>query len=345
MRTVPKVAILGVGAMGSFFAGRLAPYAEVSMIGRWPAQLTALQTAGVRVCHADGTETVHRVMATDDVRAVGQVDIVLVLVKSYQTERAAQQAGQILSPSGVAVTFQNGLGNLAHLTAVLGADRATLGVTSQGAMWVAPGMVRDTGAGAMHLAIPAHTPPAMVKRLHFLVDLLRQADFTVHVAAEADGLLWGKLAVNAGINPLTALLRVPNGFVAEHETARALVWQAALETAAVAQAQGITLPYAHAGHYALEVARATAVNHSSMLQDIQRGAPTEIDAICGAIVQAGQRHGVATPVNALLHRLVKMLEHGEPPTIGAWGTGLLDTDTRQALHTLLARASTGELHR
>jgi 2-dehydropantoate 2-reductase len=334
-----KIALLGVGAMGSLFAGRLAPYADVSMIGHWPAQLAALQTAGVRLYHADGRDTVQRVLATNDVRAVGQVEAVLVLVKSYQTEQAARQAGQLLSPDGVVVTLQNGLGNLARITAVVGADRATLGVTAQGAMLMAPGVVRDTGAGPIHVALPAHAAPVMANGLQLLVDLLRQADFTVHVVTEADSLLWGKLAVNAGLNPLTALLRVPNGFVAEHEPARTVLWRAATETAAVAQAQGIALPYAHAGQYALEVARATAVNHSSMLQDIQRSAPTEIEAICGAVVRAGEAHGVTTPVNALLYHLVKMVEHGEPATIGAWGTQLADADTLHLFHTLLAQAS------
>jgi 2-dehydropantoate 2-reductase len=266
--------------------------------------------------------------------------VALVLVKSYQTEQAARQAGQILSPHGVVVTLQNGVGNLARIVAVVGADRATLGVTAQGAMLMAPGVVRDTGAGPIHVALPAHAAPVMAHGVQLLVDLLRQADFTVHVITEADSLLWGKLAVNAGLNPLTALLRVPNGFVAEHEPARTVLWRAATETAAVAQAQGIVLPYAHAGQYALEVARATAVNHSSMLQDVQRGAPTEIEAICGAVMRVGQTHGVATPVNALLHRLVTMVERGEPATIGAWGAQLADADTLYLFHALLAHTRT-----
>ena len=149
------------------------------------------------------------------------------LVKSYQTEHAARQAGQLLSPHGVVVTLQNGLGNLDRIAAVVGADRATLGVTAQGAMLMAPGVVQDTGAGPIYVALPVHAAPLMATGLQSLVDLLRQADFTVHVVTEADSLLWGKLAVNTGLNPLTALLRVPNGFVAEHETARAVLWRAA----------------------------------------------------------------------------------------------------------------------
>jgi 2-dehydropantoate 2-reductase len=310
------------------------------MLGHWPAQLAAIQTAGLRVCHADGSETVHRVVATNDVIAVRQVEVVLVLVKSYQTDQAARQASQILASHGVVVTLQNGVGNLVRITAAVGMGRATSGVTAQGALLIEPGVVRDTGAGPIHVALPASAPPALASGVQVLVDLLRQANFTVHVIPEAESLLWGKLAVNAGLNPLTALLRVPNGFVAEHEPARTLLWRAAMETAAVAQAQGITLPYAQAGQYALEVARATAVNRSSMLQDVQRGAPTEIDAICGAVVRAGQAHGVITPVNAVLHRLISMLEGAELPTIGAWGTQLADGDTLRLFQALLPQAST-----
>jgi 2-dehydropantoate 2-reductase len=336
MRPRLKIAVIGVGAMGSLFAGRLAPHADVRMFGHWPAQLAAIKASGMHVCHPDGRQTVHAVRVTDDVRRVGQVDAVIVLVKHRQTDRAARQAAQILAPDGVVVTLQNGLGNLSRIADVVGHHRATLGVTPQGAMLLAPGVVRDTGA--VHMALPPEAPSAMALGLERLVGCLRQANFLVHVVPEADSLVWGKLAVNAGVNPLTALLGVHNGFVAEHAMARTVVWRAATEVAAVGRAQGIALPYADAGQYAVEAARATAMNQSSMWQDVRRGAPTEIEAMCGAIVRAGQAYGVPTPVNALLYRLVKLLEHGEPTIIGEWGTSLADADIITLINGLLTQA-------
>jgi 2-dehydropantoate 2-reductase len=119
--------------------------------------------------------------------------------------------------------------------------------------------------------------------------------------------LWGKLVINAAINPLTALLGVPNGELLNRSTARALMAALAREAAAVAIAQGIVLPFPDAVVAAESIARRTAANISSMLQDVLRGAPTEIDAISGAIIQAGMQTGVPTPINRTLWQLVKAL--------------------------------------
>jgi len=120
-------------------------------------------------------------------------------------------------------------------------------------------------------------------------------------------LLWSKLVINAAINPLTALLRVPNGELLARPSAQSLMDAAAREAAAVARALGRRLTFSDPVAAAQAVAQRTAVNHSSMFQDVQRGAPTEIDAICGAIVAAGEGCGVATPVNRTLWLLVKAL--------------------------------------
>jgi 2-dehydropantoate 2-reductase len=125
---------------------------------------------------------------------------------------------------------------------------------------------------------------------------------------DLDGLVWGKLVVNAGINALSALLRVLNGALAELPNARELLSEAVAEAAAVAQARGVALPYADPIAHTLSVARATAANQSSMLQDILRGSRSEIEAINGAVVREGMRLGVATPVNATLTRLVRALD-------------------------------------
>ena len=221
----------------------------------------------------------------------------LVLVKSWQTERAAAMLSACLAPGGVALTLQNGLGNLEVLESVLGSDRATLGVTTTGATLVGPGRVRAGGAGPTHVA----RHPGLVP----VLGLLQQAGFAIEVSDDMESLLWGKLVVNTAINPLTALLHVPNGRLLEVPEARALMGAAAAETAQVARAAGVSLPYRDPVGQAEQVAQRTAGNRSSMLQDIERRAPTEIDAINGAVAREGDRHGVATPVNRTLWHLVR----------------------------------------
>lgn len=289
--------------MACLFAARLsAAGSEVTLLGTWREGIDALRQRGVILVDAEGHEQAYPVCATDDPTDCAGARSALVLVKSWQTERAASQLAGCLAPEGVALTLQNGMGNREKLTKTLGARRVALGVTTIGANLLGPGKVRLAGEGVISLS--AHS------RLGALADGLRQAGFTVENAPDPDSLLWGKLVINAAINPLTALLGVPNGALLERPTARALMTIVAREAAAVAVAQGLHLPYPDPAVAVETIARRTAANRSSMLQDVQRGASTEIDAICGAIVTAGEQTGLPTPVNRTLLQLVKALEVG-----------------------------------
>jgi 2-dehydropantoate 2-reductase len=269
----------------------LAAVAEVTLLGSWAEGVAAIQERGISVEEAAGAATV-RVhadrLSADSAR--GDSDLVLVLVKAWQTEHVA---GYLPASHAIILTLQNGLGNLELL-----GPHAHLGVTTQGATLLGPGRVRPGGAGLTHVAAPA-----------WVAELLQSAGFETHGvgADQVDGLLWGKLVVNCGINALTALLRVPNGELLARPEAAGVMERAALECAAVAQAKGIALPFADPVARVREVAGRTAINKSSMFQDILRGAPTEIDAINGAVAREGARRGVPVPVNETLWRLVKAL--------------------------------------
>jgi 2-dehydropantoate 2-reductase len=171
---------------------------------------------------------------------------------------------------------------------------------------LAPGRLRHAGEGPTHLALA----PGLEKQLQLVAALFNTAGLKTSLVDNANSLVWGKLAINAGINPLTALLEVPNGALVEEESLRQIMSAAAREVAQVAAAQDIRLPFADAARRAAEVSRATASNRSSMLQDISRVAPTEIDAIAGEVVRFGRQLGVPTPVNEFLLQLVKDKEAG-----------------------------------
>ena len=294
-----RITILGSGAMACLFGARLAPHAAVTLLGTWREGIAAIAERGIQL---DAGHFAH-VYATTDPRRAAPADLALVLVKSWQTARAASQAAEILSPAGVALTLQNGLGNLEMLEAAVGSERAALGVTTQGATLVGPGVVREGGRGPVHVAADS--------RLSLFTEALRAAGFEVHQSplSNLESLAWGKLVVNCGINALTAILRVPNGELLLRPDASSLMDRAAGEAADVARAKGIVLPYADPVERVREVARATAANRSSMLQDVMRGAPTEIDAINGAVVREGARLDVLTPINEVLSQLVRALDH------------------------------------
>jgi 2-dehydropantoate 2-reductase len=303
------------------------------MLGHWPEQIARLRSTGLTLIHPGGRRSLHHFQVRNDPSQIPLVDLALVLVKSYQTRRAALEIKQMLAADGLAVTLQNGLGNVEILAAVLGPARVTQGITAVGATMQGPGVVRFAGHGPTHLAHNLEKP-ALIREFARLLDA---ADFETNLAADLNSLVWGKLVINAGINPLTALLRVPNGFLAENNQARTQMFAAAEETAAVAQALGISLPYPDASQRVLKVARATATNNSSMLQDILRGSQTEIKAISGEVVAHGRQIHLPTPINEEYLRLISSLPTHQP--------GLPITSKIEPLQKLLEQKIANNLYK
>ena len=299
-----RIAVVGLGAMGSLFGGRLSAGADVTLLDPWTEHVTAMQRDGLRIVELDGSETIVPVTATADPAAVPMVDLAIIFVKAHATRQASQWTSRFLAPDGLALTLQNGVGNAETMAEVLGADRVVAGVTSHGATLPGPGHVRHAGKGPTHIA----TRSEIAEKLSDVVAVFEQAGFEVRLSDDLESLVWGKLIINVGINGLTGILRVPNGQLVEISAASELMALAVAEAEAVCRAKGITLPYDDPLGRVREVARATATNRASMLQDVLRGVPTEIGVINEAIVREGKRVGVATPVNEFISMTIRAIE-------------------------------------
>ncbi|MGH2545167.1 MAG: ketopantoate reductase family protein [Ardenticatenaceae bacterium] len=307
-----RVLICGAGAMGCLFGGYLSLAGEeVWLLSHWLEHIERIRREGLLLHALAGAPLSIRIpiLSYDD-PLPGKIDVAFISVKSHDTPEAAAQAARALAPTGVAITMQNGIGNHELLMAAVGEKRALLGVTSHGATLLGPGEVRHAGVGPTHIA--AEPDPAAAARI---ARLLTRAGFASQVEAEIEPVIWGKLLINVGINALTALLGVRNGVLAEHEDAEAGLRAAVEEAAAVARAKGIPIPDKPADR-ALAVARATSGNVSSMLADVRREVPTEIDVINGAIVREGAAHGIPTPANEILTHLVHLLEQTYEQRVG-----------------------------
>lgn len=287
-----SILICGTGALATFFAARLSAVGlKVTMLGSWQAGIDALNAHGAKL-----GEAAYSVRAVSDPRECQGAELALVLVKSWQTERTARQLAECLSDAGIAISLQNGLGNREALAAALGLERVKGAVTTLGATLLGPGHARPGGEGVTTLE--AH--PA----LDVLAAHLAESGLRVERSDAVESLLWGKLVVNSAINPLTALFQIPNGKLLESPPAHEMMAALARETAQVAAMQGIGLPFDDPVAVVEQVARRTAGNFSSMYQDVLRGAPTEIDAINGAVAQLG---GDFAPLNRAMWQLVRAL--------------------------------------
>lgn len=295
-----QLLIVGTGALATLFAWQLArAHYDIMLLGSWQPGVSALRENGARLVDANGTEQAFPVRIVEDASQCHGAKHAIVLVKSWQTRRVARQLAECLSDDGLAITLQNGLGNYEILVEILGKDRVTLGSTTAGATLLGPGLVRSGGEGIISIQSHPHLAP--------VEEALRSAGFKVEVVADANSLVWGKLVINSAINPLTALLRVPNGELLKRPTARAMMRALAQETAAVAFAERVNLTFGDPAALVEDIARRTAGNYSSMFQDVRRGTPTEIEAICGAVARTGRRDGVPTPMNDACWQLVQAL--------------------------------------
>jgi 2-dehydropantoate 2-reductase len=295
-----QILIVGSGAMACLFAARLsAAGIPIAMLGSWKEGVNAIRQFGVRIIDSDSNLRTFPVQIFSDHSILKDIPYAIALVKSWQTERTAAQLIDCLAYDGLLLTLQNGIGNQELYEKHLGEQRVCVGVTTLGATQIKPGMVEPAGEGPIFVG--------QHPRLARLLKYLSQAQFQLEITENAQSLLWGKLVINAAINPLTALLRIPNGELLERPDARTLLRSAAQETASVAASLGIDLPYPDPIAAVEDTAYRTAPNFSSMLQDVQRGTPTEIDAICGAVVRAGETAGIPTPINRTFWHLIQAL--------------------------------------
>ena len=296
-----KIGIIGAGAIGLTLAAGLASVHDVIVLARRAALFELLEREGVELSGDGGTRHV-RVRATVDPRDLAGCEAAIVAVKSYATAAALAPLRGVLPPRALIASVQNGIGNAEAGRTALPDARVVAGSTTQGAIRLGDGRVRPVNRGTTVFGRSDGTPPTSED----LAAAFAAAGLDAHVVDDVDTLLWRKLIVNAAVNPVGALTGRTNGeVVADHEL-RPLARALAAEAEQVARAEGIDPGDAWGAVEA--AARATAANRNSMLQDLDAGRPTEIDAIGGAIVQRARAHGLAVPLTEAVVRLVRARE-------------------------------------
>jgi 2-dehydropantoate 2-reductase len=306
--TSAPVCIVGAGALGSLVAARLALGGQaVCLIGR-AAQVQALAAAGLELQDASGTRHVH-VPATTDIAAIAQAGLVLLCVKSADTETAALQLAPHLPPGVPLLSLQNGVANGPLLVRLL--QRPVLvGAAYIAAAQPAPGRVQHAGGqGLTWGALPGPFGEVFdAATLAAVQQRLQAGGFDLRQSAAPLAELWRKLVVNCAVNAVSALAQAPYGLMAAVPAVLELQAAVVHEAVAVAQAEGQALDAAELQAAVHSVMQRMPAQRSSTAQDLARGRRSEIAQLNGEIVRAGARHGIATPANQALLALVQLQE-------------------------------------
>ena len=292
-----QIAVVGAGAVGCYYGGLLLRAGHaVTFIGRQP-HVDAINAHGLLLELASFNSHLPATAATD-ASALAAPDLVLVCVKSADTEDAGRAlAGRLRADTSV-LSLQNGVDNAQRLGAILGRPVIPAAVYVGSGM-AGPGHVKHHGGG--DLAIGASPASAA------LAEIFEAAGIHTTIADDIDATLWRKLTINCAFNALSAVAGISYGPMIEVDGAADVIAGAVREAVAVARACGVELP-SDLTEQILKIPATMPNQTSSTAQDLARGKPSEIDFLNGHVVRKGRELGIPTPTNQALQVMVKLAE-------------------------------------
>ncbi len=318
--TWPRIAVVGAGAVGCYFGGLLARAgAPVTLIGR-AQHVEAMTRNGLCVESIHFQEQIP-VSAATAIEAARDAAIVLLCVKTLDTEVAAKSLAPHLAAEAIVVSLQNGVDNVERIRSAAKIE-AIPAVVYVAAEIIGPGHVKHTGRGDLiigDLSGRGRTADQRRHELESVAALFVRAGVPCLVSENIESDLWTKMIINCAYNAISALSRAKYGRIVRNPWARDVMTQVIEEAVGVARAAGVRFPDLNLVETGLKLAQTMSEATSSTAQDIARGKRTEIDSLNGYVVRRGAELGVATPVNQTLHALVKLLEEAAGGTVEGKG--------------------------
>lgn len=304
-----KICVLGAGALGCAIGAALGEGgSEVWLVNRSKEHVAAMQRGGLTLVAPQGERRV-AVHAATTCAEVGVVDLVIVLVKSFHTREAIAGAAPLLGERTAVLSLQNGLGHEDVLAEFVGRERVLAGKTYVGGVLLAPGRIISGTAGKQ--TIIGELDGAKSGRVLAIAAEFNRAGLATSVSDNIVGTMWDKLLVNVATGALSAITRLPYGALYAVPELKATALAAVAEAMAVAKAAGVKLSFSDPEQPWIRAAEGLPPEFkASMLQSLEKGSVTEIDFVNGAVVRWGERHRIATPVNAALVACVKGIEKG-----------------------------------
>lgn len=302
-----KIAILGAGALGCAIGATLTEGGhETWLLDRSAVHVEAMRRDGLQVDDAGGSRHI-AVRAANQASEVGAADLVIMLVKSFQTDAAMRGALPLVGPDTLVLSLQNGLGHEDILAEIVGRERVLAGKTYVGGVLRAPGHIQSGVTGkATYIG---ELDGLLTSRVQAIADAFNAAGLITTVSDNIVGTMWDKLLVNVATGALTGITRLTYGQLYDEPLLRSTALAAVSEAIAAAQAAGVRLSMTDPEQaWTLAAEGLSPDFKTSMLQSLEKGSVTEIDFINGSVVRWGQRLGVPTPVNAALVACIKGIE-------------------------------------
>ncbi len=306
-----KIAVLGAGAMGSLFGGLLSTRHAVSLIDPVGELVHAIRTSGLTISSHDGERTYHPKAYTDPAQA-GEADLLIVFVKSTITKDAVKSARPLIGSHTLVMSLQNGYGNHEDLLKYVPREKIIIGTTLHGATLIEPGKIYHAGQGVTTFGFLDGIGPK-----EEIAEAFSACGIEMAYAENILSVIWSKLFVNVGINPLTAILNIRNRAVAENEHVKNLSYMLVKEAVETVNQLGYAFDLGQVFEKTVATAIRTGNNQSSMLQDVKRARKTEIDKINGAIVKKARELGFPVPYNEMAVQMVRAIESGYPQAAGS----------------------------
>jgi 2-dehydropantoate 2-reductase len=280
----------------------------VTLINRHADQVQAINDQGL-ILRSSAGDTRVKVRAATHAQGLGPMDLIIVLVKSFDTRSAMQGALSLLGEHTLVLSLQNGLGHEDVLAELVGAHRVLAGKTYVGGLLVAPGVVVAGTEGKETLIGELNATES--DRAHAIARLFNEAGLPTHVCADIRATMWDKLLVNVATGALSGITGLPYGELYQVPEVQACALAAVAEAMAVAQASGVRITTREPREAWVKAAAGLPYEFkASMLQSLEKGSATEVDYIHGAVVQRGAALGVPTPVNSTLVACIKGIERG-----------------------------------
>lgn len=307
-----RIIIVGPGAIGlllySFLKG---VNEETYLLDKSESRAKFIQGNGIKVEGLSGPRYIRDVHISSKAQDLPEADLLIIAVKSYDTEDAVRRALPCIGDRTLVASFQNGLGNFELISKYVPEGRIIAGVTNHGATLLSHGHVKHAGSGETVIGFYERRSMRTLRtKLEEIVRLFKRAGLDLKIEEDMEKVIWSKLLINVGINALTALTNLKNGYLVKIEPLRRLMHLLVEEAHILSRKKGIKLIYPDPHLKVEEVCEKTADNISSMLQDILRGKRTEVDAINGAVVRESKKIGLNAVHNEFITELIHGVEAG-----------------------------------